>query len=238
VTGPPLTMSAHAAHPLPAALRSTDVYGHDPHKKSRSAFRATRACAHNNVVNDAQTMSRCPRCGSAAQVHSISELADLARTSLARLQGQGPSSGQPQQGWEAEPVAGPPPGPDGRRPGGLFGRGMSVPGRRTNDYDSPLDSIGDAVADVALGAAAQFIGRAIKRRVEQTLTERVMPAVGQAATAALQNQIAVAEKYPDLRACLTDHVVFLAGRSLTQPMPDLGKITVPQADALVAQLQG
>jgi hypothetical protein len=173
-------------------------------------------------------------------VHSIGELADLARMQLARLQGQGPVPGQgpavPQQGWDAQPVAGPPPGPDGRRRGGLLGRGTSA--RRGNDDNFPVPgSVGDAVADVALGAAAQFIGRAVRRRLEQTMTERVMPAVSQQAITAAQNQIAVAEKYPELRACLTDHVVFLAGGSRLQPLPDLGKITVAQADALVAQLR-
>jgi hypothetical protein len=173
-------------------------------------------------------------------VHSIGELADLARMQLARLQGQVPMQGQGPansgQGWDAQPVAGPPPGPDGRRSGGLLGRGAS--GRRTG-YDNPAvpGSVGDAVAEVALGAAAGFIGRAVKRRLEQTMTDRVLPAVTQPAIAAAQNQIAVAEKYPDLRACLTDHVVFLAGGSQMQPLPDLGKITVPQADALVAQLR-
>ena len=199
-------------------------------------FRAGRLGAHNEVVNQPQSTSRCPQCGNTAEVHSISELADLARMRLAQLQGGGTVAG-PQQGWAAEPVAGAPRGPDGSRPGGLFGRG--IPGRRTDYDDSPVfDGIGDAVADVALGAAAQFIGRAIRRKVEKTVTDRVLPAVGQQATAMLQNQIAVAERYPDLRACLTDHVVFLAGGSRMQPMPDLSKITVPQADALVAQLQG
>jgi hypothetical protein len=180
-------------------------------------------------------VSRCPRCGSTAEVHAIGELADLARMQLSKLHGQlGQNPGGPQQGWAAEPVAGPPPGPDGRRPlfGGMTGRGG---GFDTNDA---FDSIGDAVAGVAMGAAAQFIGRAVRKRVENTLNQRVMPAVTQQAETVLQNQIAVAERYPDLRACMTDHVVFLAGGSLTQPMPDLSKITVAQADALVAQLQG
>jgi hypothetical protein len=133
-------------------------------------------------------------------------------------------------------VAGPPPGPDGRPQGGLYGRGM--PGGPIG-YDNPAyGGIGDAVADIALGAAGQFIGRAIRRRVEKAATQRVMPAVTQHAETMLQNQIAVAERYPDLRACLSDHVVFLAGGSRTQPMPDLSKVTMPQADALVAQLQG
>ena len=54
----------------------------------------------------------------------------------------------------------------------------------------------------------------------------------------LREQVAIAEKYPGLRACLTDQVVFLAGGSRVLPMAGLtGTITVAQADAVVARLQ-
>ena len=54
----------------------------------------------------------------------------------------------------------------------------------------------------------------------------------------LREQIAIAERHPDLRACLTDQVVFLAGGSRVLPMAGLiGKLTVEQSDALVAQLR-
>lgn len=53
----------------------------------------------------------------------------------------------------------------------------------------------------------------------------------------LQQQIAVAERHPDLRACLNDQVVFLAGGTSTVPMPNIATITVEQADAVVAQLR-
>ena len=205
---------------------------------SRWIFRTGRTCAHNSDVTYPQTMSQCPRCGSTAQVHAISELADIARTNLARLQQAGAqtaAAGQPQQGWQAEPVAGPPPDRNGRRGGGLFGLGGPGSGRRV-DYD--FDDIGGAVAGAAIGAAAGLIGRAVMRKVEQQMTSKVMPAVSQVATTGLQNQIAVAEKYPDLRACMDDRVVFLAGGSQTQPLPDLTRITVPEADAIVAALQG
>lgn len=152
-----------------------------------------------------------------------------------------PNPGVPaQQGWAAEPVAGPPPGPGGRRSfGSLGGRGF---GRRGADYGGDVaDSIEGAIADVALGAAAGFIGRAIKKRVEQAMTDRVMPAV-QAAAAnrepMLREQIAIAEKYPDICACVNDQVVFLAGGSATVPMPNLQTLTVAQADGIVAQLRG
>jgi hypothetical protein len=55
--------------------------------------------------------------------------------------------------------------------------------------------------------------------------------------AMLQQQIAVAERYPDLRACMTDKVVFLAGGAAVAPMPNLATVTLQQADALVAQLR-
>jgi hypothetical protein len=53
----------------------------------------------------------------------------------------------------------------------------------------------------------------------------------------LRTQIAIAERHPDLRACLTDQVIFLDGGSRTLPMPKLNTITVEQADAMVAQLR-
>ena len=87
-----------------------------------------------------------------------------------------------------------------------------------------------------LGAAARFIGRAAGRRAQRVASERAMPALAAHADATAREQIAVAEKYPGLRACLEDGVIFLAGGSRVLPMPDLNAITVAQADALVAQL--
>ncbi len=55
----------------------------------------------------------------------------------------------------------------------------------------------------------------------------------------LRTQIAIAERHPDLRACLTDQVIFLAGGSRVLPMPSIGgSLTVEQSDALVARLRG
>jgi len=100
------------------------------------------------------------------------------------------------------------------------------------------------VADIAMTAATKFIGRAIGRRVKRAYDERVAPAMAARQQsmagrqeAMLREQIAIAERHPDLRACLTDQVIFLAGGSRVLPMSSVTGMTLEQADALVAQLR-
>jgi hypothetical protein len=95
-----------------------------------------------------------------------------------------------------------------------------------------------------MDAATKFVGRAISRRLKRAVDERVAPAMAarQEAMARqqgiLREQIAIAERYPDLRACLSDKLVFLAGGRRTVPMPrDLSGLTMAHADAIVAQLR-
>lgn len=176
-------------------------------------------------------------------MHSISELADLAKSRLSMTQQGFPAGPQqdnrprPQQGWEAEPQAGPLPGP------GYAGQPRSgpLPGNwsrgRPTFGDSIGDDIGQDITDVALGAAARFIGRAISRRVQQTVNERVLPTVATHQQAMLNEQVAIAERYPELRACLDDKVIFLAGGNRVVPMVNLATVTLAQADAIVAQLR-
>lgn len=184
-----------------------------------------------------QFIAACPRCGRSADVHSISELADLARLQLGQVQPASPTGpAQSQPGYLAEPQAGPLPDP------GAAGR---RPARPSRDLDTDVgasvgDVIGGAVAGAAITAAAGLIGRAIRKRAEKALTERVMPAVASLAAdrqAALQQQIAIAERYPALRACLADQVVFLDGGTATAPLPDLATLTMQQADGIVTQLR-
>ena len=216
----------------------------------RDTFPANRAGAHNGPVTDGQftggqfgggqAMDPCPQCGTTVAVHSISELAALAQMQLNRAQGLAPQQGSPQQGapqqgwnaepqagplpgWAGEPQAGPPPGSFARRSGGL-------------DAGSLGDSIDQVIGDVALGAAARFIGKAVSRRLQRTVSDRIMPALaGQQAV--LRTQIQIAEQHPDIRACLNDKVIFLAGGSRVLPMPNIGQLTTEQADSLVAQLR-
>jgi hypothetical protein len=91
-----------------------------------------------------------------------------------------------------------------------------------------------------MDAATKFVGRAISRRLKRTFDERVAPAMAARQEGVLREQIAIAERYPDLRACMNDNVVFLAGGSRAVPVPTsnlTGGFTLEQADAVVAQLR-
>jgi hypothetical protein len=142
-----------------------------------------------------------------------------------------PGSAGATPGWAQQPRSGPLPGPWGRR------------GTRSS---RPVDSGGDALASLegdiaaaATGAAVRFLGRAISKRMQRTFDERVRPALAARQEALLHEQIAIAERHPDLRACLTDKVIFLAGGTRTVPMSGMaGMLTLEQSDALVAQLRG
>ena len=207
----------------------------------------------------------CPQCGSAAAVHSIEELAAMARSQLGQQPGGAPQPGgpqppgaqpgwaaEPQPGWAAEPQPGyggpPPPGPlpgyaQEPRPGGPRGwRGRSGYGNSSmgDTFGESLgDALGDDIAGAAISAATRFIGRKIGRKMQQTFDDQVLPTLAARRDTMLRQQIAIAERHPDLRACLTDKVIFLAGGSRVLPMPNLGgNLTVEQADALVAQLRG
>jgi hypothetical protein len=96
------------------------------------------------------------------------------------------------------------------------------------------------VAGLVMDAATKFVGRAISRRLKRAFDERVVPAMASRQEGVLQEQIAIAERYPDLRACMNDNVVFLAGGSRAVPVPRsnlTGGFTLEQADAVVAQLR-
>jgi hypothetical protein len=196
-------------------------------------------------MTDGQIAASCPQCGSSAAVHSIGELAAMARNQLGQAQ-PGPQAG-PQAGWAAEPQAGPVPGwaaqPQAGPVPGYAAQPQAGPvpgswsGRSGGFGDGTVDGLEQAVADVALGAAARFIGRAVSRRLQRAVSERVLPAVAAGQETVLREQVAIAERYPGIRACLTDSVIFLAGGSQVLPMPDISRITLQQADALVAQLK-
>ncbi len=203
-------------------------------------------------MNGGQGTEVCPQCGSAAGVHSVQELADLARMRLGQQAGPGAAAGPggaPQDGWAAEPQAGPVAGPGGQQPGWAAQPQSGPPpgpgGRRRGrglggiggDAFSLGDSIGDDLAGAALGAAAGLIGRSISKRMRGRL-DQAMSAVTDRQQGMLQQQIAIAERHPDLRACLNDQVVFLAGGQRVLPMAGLTtSLTVEQSDALVARLR-
>lgn len=57
--------------------------------------------------------------------------------------------------------------------------------------------------------------------------------------AVLNDRMAIAQRHPDLRACLNDQVVFLAGGTRTLPLASAMRVrTVQDSDVLIAQLRG
>jgi hypothetical protein len=180
-------------------------------------------------VNGYQQTAACPRCGSTAEVHAIQELAALARMQLGESPQPYPGAqpgGLP--GYMQEPTTGPIPDPYGYPSGGGYHPNLSS----GPDYLSP----GDQLAGLAMSEAAKFIGRRIGRRAQRA-ADRVQPPRATQNTEVLRTQIAIADKYPDLRACFTDSVIFLAGGYRVLPMPDLSALTMQQADDLVATLR-
>ena len=125
-----------------------------------------------------------------------------------------------------EPTTGPIPDPYGSQ-----GQGGYRPG-----FGTGADALGQDLAGLAVSQAARFIGRRMARRAQQA-ADRVQPAVAAKNTEVLRTQIAIADKYPELRACLGDSVIFLAGGYRVLPMPDLSALTMQQADDLVATLR-
>jgi hypothetical protein len=150
----------------------------------------------------------------------------------------GGAPGGPQQGWAAEPQAGPLPGPGGRQ-----SYTSSMPSTPAADYSggglSGLESgLGDDIAGAVFGAAMRWAGRAAARKIGNKFNEAV-PAMMAKQEQMLRQQIAIAERHPDLRACMTDQVIFLDGGTRTAPFTSATTtMTVEQSDALVAQLRG
>jgi hypothetical protein len=189
-------------------------------------------------MTDGQPGDACPQCGSTASVHSIAELVAQTQSRLDAQQQpgsqSGPSGQQQQQGptpgWAQEPTS-------GSVQGGWQGGGYQG-GSGYRDY-GPGGLLGDDITGLAMGAASRFIGRAIGRRVERAMTEKILPAMQARGQQALATQTAIAQRYPDLRACLTDKVIFLAGGSRTAPIGNVNfsTVTLEQADALVASLR-
>ena len=144
-----------------------------------------------------------------------------------QAQGQG-------QGQGPEPVPGyqGPDYPNSRR------------GRPTMDSDVG-DDPAQEIASAVLGVAFKFAGRAIGKRMQRAYEERVGPALEARAAQARQQwqqsreeQAAIVQRYPDLRGCLRDQVVFLDGGSRSVPITEIRMpVTLAAADALVDRLR-
>ena len=127
-------------------------------------------------------------------------------------------------------------------------QGPDYPNNRRGRPTINSDFIDDPVQEIAntvLGAAFKFAGRSIGKRMQRAYEERIGPALEARAAQARQQsqqsrdeQAAIVERYPDLRGCLRDQVVFLDGGSRSVPITDIRMpVTLAQADALVDRLR-
>jgi hypothetical protein len=210
---------------------------------------------HDETVAYQAGPSVCPQCGSSAEVRTARELFDMMngareqafqRLNQFRRPGSGPAPGQWQGAGSADDddydhynVEGSDQQFRGNRGWnqGQRGRGFDF----DSGGDSPIDDVGGAV----LGAALGFAGRAIGRRMKKAFEEKVMPAVEAKAAQAQQQweqskaeQDAIVARYPELRGCTKDQVVFLDGGVRTVPVSEIKMpVTMAQADSIVERLR-
>ena len=183
-----------------------------------------------------QQQGACPQCGSTADVRTVQDL-------VAMMSGQAPGNAMPGPGPSQQPGYGPGPGPYAQPwygPESGYGQGPGPTPRGSSRPDlSDFDSVEGAVAGIVMGAAGRFIGKAIKNRMQRVAEEKIMPTLNARAEQQRQQMAAIAERYPELRGCLRDQVIFLTGGTRTVPMSqvNISQVTLPQADALVAQLR-
>jgi len=202
--------------------------------------------------------SICPKCRSGQQVRTVRELFDLLnseyeqrmmRVNQFRRPGFGPgqaAAGQTPaddddydhynvEGSDARRGIGGP-GPMGRRSGG--GPDFDF------DYESSGDIAGD-IAGIAVTAALGFAAKGFGKRMKRAFDEKVGPQMQARAEQAQQqweqskaDQDAIVARYPELRGCLRDNVVFLDGGRRSVPIREIRMpITMDKADALVARLR-
>jgi hypothetical protein len=202
----------------------------------------------------------CPRCGSSAQVRTVSELFDMLNGAQnqanqgwqnqqpGQFPGQGPYQGQ-------GPYPGQPPGQGGYSyaGSGYSDYGANNPGGPNQyrgswggggDYDSSGD-IGQDIANAVLGSAFKFVGKRMAKKMQQAYEERVQPAMQAKAAQTQQqwqqskaDQDTIVQRYPDLRGCMQDQVLFLEGGTRVVPITEIRMpVTVAQADTIVDQLR-
>ena len=136
---------------------------------------------------------------------------------------------------------------DGAGPGYGFGGNRS----RRDDFgfDSVREGLADDIGGAVMGAALGFAGRALAKRMKKAYDEKIAPAMAARAAQVQQQtqqqseqtraeQDAIVARYPELRSCMTDRLIFLDGGYKTVPISELTMpITLAQADAVVTRLR-
>lgn len=156
----------------------------------------------------------CPRCGSSADVRTVRELFDMIHGMQDDAMQRHAMGGQ--SGFE----------PESPRP-------------RSHHTDAdPYEEPGEAIAGAVLSAAFGMVGRAIGKRVKRAFEDRVIPVMQEQQAKSRAEEEAIVARYPQLRGCLRDQVLFLEGGHRSMPISDLKwPATLAQADMIVAGLQ-
>jgi hypothetical protein len=204
-------------------------------------------------VTEQNEVSRCPKCGSGQHVRTARELFNLmnaAREEAYRashpFQNYDPTLAPPSQ----------PPGTGGVNDGdydhyNVEGSDPQLRGRIPHrggsgpEFELEGDSVTDEVGAAVLAGVLGFAGRALAKRMRRAYDAKLGPAMDAKAaqwqaqwerSKAEQEQII--DRYPELRGCMKDKVVFLDGGSTTVPVKELKvPVTMAQAEAVVARLR-
>lgn len=182
----------------------------------------------------------CPQCGSSADVRTIREFFDTMNAGgaqgfqrLVELSG-GPSADD--DSYNRDNV-------EGSR--SLPRKGRSKKWERAGFAADLLSDPGGAVIDSALGFAGRVIGRGAKKVVNEQVVPAMQAQAARAQSAKAEQQFAQAQadqdaivaRYPELRTCTKDLVVYLDGGSRTVPISEIPvPVTLTQADAVVERL--
>jgi hypothetical protein len=191
-------------------------------------------------------------------VRTIRELFDMMNgaheQAFRRVSEPRPAPGwnQPGQGWN-QPQSWPG-GPGGSADDGDYDH-YNVEGSdpalrqdrrgRGGSSDGAAAALSGDPAAAAISIAMGFAARAVGRRMKKTFDERVVPAMQERAANFHQaweqskaEQDAIVARYPELRSCVKDGLVFLDGGRRTVPVAELKMpVTLAQADSVVAQLR-
>jgi hypothetical protein len=134
---------------------------------------------------------------------------------------------------------------DGNRSGFGFGGNSS----RRDGFDAVREGLSGDIGGAVVGAALGFAGRALAKRMKKAYDEKIAPAMEARAAQAQQqsqqrwqqsaaDQDAIVQRYPELRGCMADQLIFLDGGYKTVPMSELSMpVTLAQADAVVTRLR-
>jgi hypothetical protein len=160
----------------------------------------------------------CPSCGTSAGVRSLAQMmadAERGREQAMRERAERPPSGHQPFDWTSEDSA------LGESGGGA--------------------DLGQSLFDFTVASTAYLLRQTVGRRLKRYYQERLLPEAGKAREAHRRKQLQLAERYPDLRVCISDQMIFVAGGNRAIPLDRLARNRPADLDAamgaLVAELR-